>query len=77
MNYEAKWAPFSLNEDFWREVLVGRSIVDITFDKNGVESLVLDSGEKVFVIGSKGRICIHADSLELTDDPEAESVRIV
>jgi len=45
--YKAEWKEFSLNEDFWKEVLVGRKITEITFDDHGIATFVLDSGEVV------------------------------
>lgn len=47
--YKAEWKPFSKNEEFWNEVLVGRKIVNITWDDNGITGVTLDSGEWVGV----------------------------
>lgn len=47
--YNTPWIPMAKNEDFWKEVLVGRKIQDVVFDEAGIEYFLLDSGEKVFV----------------------------
>lgn len=59
--YKSEWKPNSLNEDFWKEVLVGHKIVDITFDEHGISTLKLDSGETVYlpVELKGGRLCIR------------------
>ena len=48
MAYKAKWKVNSLNKSFWTEVLVGRKIKNIAFNKTGIKYILLDSGEKVF-----------------------------
>lgn len=48
MDYKNKWQENSLNIDFWKEVLVGRMIVDLEFEEYGIESLILDNGEKIY-----------------------------
>lgn len=48
MNYKNQWQENSLNIDFWREVLVGRTIVDLQFDNCGLKYFVLDNGEKIY-----------------------------
>jgi hypothetical protein len=48
--YKAIWKEHSLNKAFWNEVLVGRKIVKLNFNKNGLASLVLDSKEIVYLI---------------------------
>lgn len=56
------------NEEFWREVLVGRTITDIKFDtvnpdepkSNRLDRMTLDNGEE-FWINSKGVIGIMDD----------------
>lgn len=48
-NYNNKWSPNSLNQGFWEEVLVGQEITDVKFDDKGIYSLILGSGEEVFV----------------------------
>ena len=47
--YKAKWKENCLNKSFWKEVLVGRKIVKINFDKHGLSSLVLDSKEIIYL----------------------------
>lgn len=64
--YRAKWKPFSLNKKYWNEVLLGRTIKKVEYDKEGVHALVFDNGEKLFPIrevqGKKsGRFYIVAD----------------
>lgn len=48
--YKAKWKPNSLNKAFWNEVLTGRKIIKVNFDKNGISSFVLDSKETIHLI---------------------------
>jgi hypothetical protein len=48
-DYKEKWLENSMNKDFWNEVLVGRSIASVRFDKNGIEGLKLDNGETIFL----------------------------
>ena len=60
--YKAVWQPYSKNEDFWKEVLVGRRIVGIEFDSDHLNVLVLDSGERVKILNNekgKGVIAIE------------------
>lgn len=48
MAYKTKWKINSLNKSFWNEVLVGRKIKKISFNKNGLKYILLDSGEKIY-----------------------------
>lgn len=48
MKYKNVWEPFSLNEDYWKEVLVNRTIVSLEFNDKGINCLILDNGEKVY-----------------------------
>lgn len=48
MAYKSKWKQYSLNKTFWKEVLVGKKIKNISFNKDGIKYILLDSGEKVF-----------------------------
>jgi hypothetical protein len=60
--YKVEWKAFSKNEEFWREVLVGRKIVDIQFNESHLCALKLDSGELVKIINNedgKGVLCIE------------------
>ena len=61
MKYKNEWKSNSKNVDFWTEVLVGRTIESISFDDTGVASLVLDSGEKVTVLGDTGRLSVELE----------------
>lgn len=47
--YKEKWEANSKNEPFWREVLVGKKVTDIKWKDGAMDSLVLDSGEEVFI----------------------------
>jgi hypothetical protein len=47
--YKAPWVTGDKNEEFWREVLVGRAIKEISFDDIGIEYLLLDDGQKLFI----------------------------
>ena len=51
--YKAVWKPYSKNEEFWTEVLVGRRIVDLGFDDMHLCALMLDSGEVVKIINNE------------------------
>jgi hypothetical protein len=46
--YRTKWKPYSLNKEFWNEVLRGRTITKIEWDKRGIKAIVLDSGERIY-----------------------------
>lgn len=35
------------NREFWTEVLVGRTIKEVTYKDGGIDAFVLDSGEVV------------------------------
>ena len=48
--YKTEWNEYGLNEDFWNEVLCNRKIVKVNFDEVGIKSLLLDSGEEVFLL---------------------------
>lgn len=48
MAYKAKWKINSLNKPFWNEVLVGKKIKKISFNRDGIKYILLDSGEKIF-----------------------------
>lgn len=47
--YKSEWKEFSMNKDFWNEVLLGRTIKDVVFNEEGIESIVFDNDEKLFV----------------------------
>lgn len=51
--YKEKWEENSKNEPFWREVLVGRKIVDLRWKDGSIDCLVLDSGQEVFIHKNK------------------------
>lgn len=48
MKYKSDWKSNSGNENFWKEVLVGRTIVDLIFDSDGLVSMILDNGEAIY-----------------------------
>lgn len=48
--YKTEWKENQLNEEFWNEVLCDRTIVKVNFDDIGIKSLILDSGEEVFLL---------------------------
>lgn len=52
--YKTEWKAGGKNEDFWKEVLVGRRIERLEFDAIGVTALVLDNGEKLFFMPVEG-----------------------
>lgn len=47
--YKTEWKPHNKNEDFWREVMIGRTITDLVFDEKGVRALVLDDGQQILI----------------------------
>ncbi len=60
--YKSEWKEFELNKEFWREVLVGRTIKDVVFDDMGIKHLLLDNNEEVFVVkneNGKAVFCIR------------------
>lgn len=57
--YKATWKEFALNKEFWEEVLVGRTIKELTWDDNGISALVLDNGEIIHLPKENGRISIN------------------
>lgn len=50
VKYKNEWKEYSINKDFWKEVLVGRKITDVVFDDEGITSFHLDSGEETFLL---------------------------
>ena len=52
MKYKAKWIPYSLNKEFWTEVLVGRTIKKLKYTKKALKSFVLDNGEEILIINA-------------------------
>jgi hypothetical protein len=56
MKYRAQWKANSLNIKYWNEVLRGRTISRLKFDRNGLRGLVLDSGETLFLYDSTTRM---------------------
>lgn len=80
-NYNTKWKPSGLNQGFWEEVLVGQKIIDVKFDDGGIYSLILSSGEEVFVPrDSASRLFIKTalagGSIHLDASSEREDVTI-
>lgn len=80
-NYNSKWSPNSINQSFWEEVLMGQKIIDVKFDNGGIYSLILGSGEEVFVPrGSSSRLFIKTNiaggSMHLDAAAEREDVII-
>lgn len=49
--YQASWVSGQENREFWNEVLVSKKIVFVNWTDGGIESLVLDSGEVVKLVG--------------------------
>lgn len=47
--YKNKWKPYDFNIKFWVEVLVGKKIDSLLFDKVGLHALVLDDGQTLFI----------------------------
>lgn len=48
--YKYEWKENELNEEFWNEVLLHRTITQVNFDETGIKSLFLDSGEEVSLL---------------------------
>ena len=66
IKYKAEWKPFSLNKEYWIEVLQGRTIKKVEFDKKGIKALMLDNDERLYpiteVMGNQsGRFYIITD----------------
>jgi len=61
IKYKKKWRARSLNKPFWTEVLVGRTITKLIFDKEGVIAMKLDNGEIVYFLRDKGTFYIKCD----------------
>jgi hypothetical protein len=60
--YKAPWIPMERNEAFWTEVLVGRTITSLTWNETGLEAMILDDGQKVFIIKNQNQeatLCIR------------------
>lgn len=60
--YKSEWKEFSMNKDFWNEVLLGRTIKEVMFDEDGISSIVLDNDENLFVVKNencKAVFCIN------------------
>jgi hypothetical protein len=47
--YKTSWKTGDMNVDFWKEVLVGKTIKDVEFDEIGMSALVLDDGQRLFI----------------------------
>jgi len=47
MIYTSKFVSGSLNKPFWKEVLIGRRIVSLAWNRNKIKSMQLDSGQIV------------------------------
>jgi len=62
IKYKKKWRVRSLNKPFWNEVLVGRTITKLFFNKEGLTAMKLDSGEISF-LRDKGTLYIKCDQL--------------
>jgi hypothetical protein len=66
--YKSEWKAFELNQAFWEEVLVGRTIKSLRWDDTGIKALVLDSGEEILLVGqASGRICIVDEDLKMPE----------
>ena len=66
--YKAKWKPYQVNKDFWREVFVGRTITEVHWHKveeadklkTRLNGFTLDDGTEVS-ISLKGILSIRDD----------------
>jgi len=58
LTYKTRWSPNQLNELFWEEVLLGRTINKLEWDAEGLAALILDNGERV-AVGGEGRVMIE------------------
>jgi hypothetical protein len=47
--YTTPYVPMALNKEFWKEVLVGRTIKKVVWDEKGIDALVLDDGQSIFI----------------------------
>lgn len=58
--YKSKWKPHNLNIEFWDEVLLGKTIMEVNYNTEGVKSVVLDNGEEIFFTAEGGKFYIKA-----------------
>lgn len=59
--YKAVWKPQRKNMAYWREVLMGKKIIGIRFDKRGLSALVFDDGQKLFLDEKSPSRCFVKD----------------
>jgi len=55
IKHKTKWIQGSLNKKYWGEVLMGRTIVSLCWDKEKMTGFILDNGEWVGITTSMGR----------------------
>jgi len=58
VEYNTKWKPNDLNEDFWNEVLVGRKIITVSYNDEGIDNFTLDNGEVIYIMKDKNTFYI-------------------
>jgi hypothetical protein len=58
ISYRTPWVGNSKNEEFWKEVLEGRTIKQVGFDAEGVSHMLLDDGQTIYFTANKGRFYI-------------------
>lgn len=66
--YKTEWVANSLNKEFWKEVLVGRQITRIKFNKKGLTALVLDNKEVCYIKDGSNFYIISEKQDEQTHD---------
>jgi hypothetical protein len=58
--YKSKWVPGEANEEFWCEVLKGKTIRDLRFENGKLTDLFLDDGQTVSIITNENAVATLA-----------------
>lgn len=54
--YKTKFVPGEPNEEFWREVLEGKTITGLRFDNGTLTDFYLSDGQKVSIIKNENAV---------------------
>ncbi|HUU88084.1 MAG TPA: hypothetical protein VMX17_10070 [Candidatus Glassbacteria bacterium] len=63
IEYNTEWKAGNLNEDFWNEVLVGRKIITVSYNDEGIDNFTLDNGEVIYLMRNKGAFYIKCEEV--------------
>ena len=58
IEYNTEWKAGNLNEDFWNEVLIGRKIITVSYNDEGIDNFTLDNGEVIYIMKDKNTFYI-------------------